>query len=82
MRIVVDTNVRISALISRSGPTDRLYGAWKENRFELVTSQDRLEESQRATRYPRVRKLVDSSAAGTHYNQLSASTRYPPNGQL
>lgn len=73
MRVVLDTNILVSALISRSGPTDRLYVAWKEQRYELVTSRDQLEEFKRVTRYPRVRKLLQPSAAGTLYNQLRES---------
>jgi uncharacterized protein len=73
VRVVLDTNILISALISRSGPTDRLYGAWKEQRYELITSDEQLEEFRRVTRYPGVRKLIEPSAAGTLYNQLRTS---------
>lgn len=73
MRVVLDTNILISALISRSGPTDRLYVAWRDQRYELVTSMEQLEEFQRVTRYPRVKLLIEPSAAGTLYNQLRAS---------
>lgn len=73
MRIVLDTNPLVSALISRSGPTDRLYIAWTKQRYDLVTSNERLDEFRRVTRYPRVKKLIDPSAAGTIYNQLLAS---------
>jgi putative PIN family toxin of toxin-antitoxin system len=73
MRVVLDTNILVSALISRSGPTDRLYLAWKEQRYELVTSIEQLEEFRRVTRYPRVKQLIEPSAAGTLHNQLRAS---------
>ena len=73
MRVVLDTNILVSALISRAGPTDRLYVAWQENRYNLVTSTEQLVEVQRVTRYPRARKLVEPSAAGTLYNQLCAA---------
>jgi putative PIN family toxin of toxin-antitoxin system len=73
VRIVLDTNPLVSALISRSGPTDRLYIAWTKQRYDLVTSNERLDEFRRVTRYPRVKKLIDPSAAGTIYNQLLAS---------
>jgi putative PIN family toxin of toxin-antitoxin system len=73
MRVVLDTNILVSALISRSGPTDRLYVAWKDRRFQLVTSIEQLDEFRRVTRYPRVRKLMDPSAAGVMYNQLRIS---------
>ena len=74
MRIVLDTNLLVSALISRTGPTDRLYVAWTKQRYELVTSNEQLDEFRRVTRYPRVKKLIDPSAAGTLYNQLRASS--------
>jgi hypothetical protein len=73
MRVVLDTNILVSALISRSGPTDRLYVAWKNRRYQLVTSIEQLDEFRRVTRYPRVRKLIDPSAAGVMYNQLRIS---------
>jgi putative PIN family toxin of toxin-antitoxin system len=73
MRVVLDTNILVSALISRSGPTDRLYVAWKNRRYQLVTSIEQLDEFRRVTRYPRVRKLMDPSAAGVMYNQLRIS---------
>jgi uncharacterized protein len=73
MRVVLDTNILVSSLISRSGPTDRLYLAWKEQRFELVTSTEQLEEFRRVTRYPRVKQLIEPSAAGTLHNQLRAA---------
>jgi uncharacterized protein len=73
MRVVLDTNILVSALISRSGPTDRLYVAWKDQRYELVTSIEQLEEFRRVTRYARVKALIEPSAAGALYNQLRAS---------
>jgi putative PIN family toxin of toxin-antitoxin system len=73
MRVILDTNILVSALISRSGPTDRLYSAWKERRYDLVTSNEQLEEFRRVTRYPRVKPLLDPGAAGTMHNQLRLS---------
>lgn len=73
MRVVLDTNILVSALISRSGPTDRLYSVWKDRRYLLVTSNEQLEEFRRVTRYPRVKTLLDPGAAGTMHNQLRAS---------
>jgi len=73
MRVVLDTNILVSALISRSGPTDRLYSEWKDHRYDQVTSIEQLEEFRRVTRYPRVKNLLDPGAAGTMYNQLRSS---------
>lgn len=44
MRIVLDTNVLVSALITRDTPPDRLYIAWKKKQFELLTSDWQLNE--------------------------------------
>ena len=49
---------------------DRLYLAWRDRLFTLVTSDEQLEEFRRVTRYPRVKAHFDSSAAGTLYNEL------------
>jgi len=70
---MLDTNILVSALISRSGPTDRLYSAWKQRRYDLVTNNEQLEELRRVTRYPQVKRLLDPGAAGTMHNPLRDS---------
>lgn len=44
MRVVLDTNILLSALISPHGAPDTIYRAWRAARFELVTSQAQLDE--------------------------------------
>lgn len=56
MRVVVDTNVVISALISRTGAPAHVIDAWLSGRFDWVTSDVLLTELSRAMGYPRVRK--------------------------
>lgn len=70
MLVVLDSNVLISALISTGSPPDRIYRAWREKRFTLVTSKDQLAELRRASRYPRLRKLVPPREFGALINQL------------
>ena len=70
MRVILDTNILCSALITPDGPSDRLYRAWREGRFELLTSEEQLDEFRRVTRYPRLRQYIEPSAAGTMYNEL------------
>ncbi len=43
MKVVLDTNVLISAIFF-SGPPSRILSAWIEDRFELVVSPEILEE--------------------------------------
>jgi putative PIN family toxin of toxin-antitoxin system len=76
MRVVLDTNILVSALISKSGPTDRLYSAWKDHRYALVTSNEQLEEFRRVTRYPRVKTCLiqgPSARCTTNYAHRKSS---------
>jgi uncharacterized protein len=70
MRAVLDTNVLCSALLTPGGLTDRLYRAWREGRFRLLTSDEQLEEFRRVTRYPRLRPFIEPGAAGAMHNEL------------
>ena len=70
MRLVLDTNILVSALIVPGGPADALYQAWRAGRFRLLTSEQQLEEFRRVTRYPKVRKYIRPAAAGTMLNQI------------
>ncbi len=70
MKVVLDTNVLVSALISPRGAPDQIYAAWRERRFELVSCPDQLEEFRRVTRYPKIRVRVGASAAGEMFNGL------------
>jgi predicted nucleic acid-binding protein len=51
MRVILDTNVLLGALISPDGPPDEIYRAWRAARFELVTSVLQLDELRRASHH-------------------------------
>lgn len=70
MRVVLDTNVLISALISPGGWPDILYQAWRTGEFVLISSDDQLDEFRRASRYPRLRRFLQPSAAGAMLNEI------------
>jgi uncharacterized protein len=70
MRVVFDTNILCSALITPGRLADRLYLAWRGRLFTLVTSEEQLEVCRRVTRYPRVRQYIELVAAGTLHNEL------------
>ena len=70
MRVILDTNLLASALITPHGAPDALYRAWRDRRYMLVTSELQLEEFRRITRYPAVRRYIDPAAAGTMHNAL------------
>lgn len=70
MRVVLDTNVLVSALIERGGPPALLIDAWLNGRFTLVTGFAQLDEFARVTRYPKIQKRITRSEAGRLINDL------------
>lgn len=70
MRVVLDTNILLSALISPHGSPDIIYRAWRAARFELVTSTTQLDELRRASRYPKLKAVLQPHHVGTMINNL------------
>lgn len=70
MRVVLDTNILLSALISPHGKPDVIYRAWRSARFEIVTSRLQLDEIRRASRYPKFRAVLQPAKVGTMVNNL------------
>ena len=54
MNVVLDTNVLVSALLSRSGSPAEIVRRWEAGQFEVLLSPVLLLEVERALRYPRV----------------------------
>ena len=57
MRVVIDTNVVVSAFLSTKGASARILALFETEAFALVVSQPILDEYQAALGYERVRKL-------------------------
>jgi putative PIN family toxin of toxin-antitoxin system len=70
MRVVLDTNVLVSALLLKGSQPARLLAQWREGKFVLLTAREQLEELSRVTRYPRIRERVNTSLAGRLLNDL------------
>jgi putative PIN family toxin of toxin-antitoxin system len=70
MRVVLDTNVLLSALIAPHGPPDDIYKAWRLARFELVTSVAQLEELRRVSRYPKLKAILPAHRVGAMVNNM------------
>jgi putative PIN family toxin of toxin-antitoxin system len=56
LRVVLDTNVFVSSLLSTEGPPARLLNAWREGRYMLVTSPQIIAEIVGALESPRISK--------------------------
>ncbi|MBP7338394.1 putative toxin-antitoxin system toxin component, PIN family [Niveispirillum sp.] len=81
MRVILDTNVLLSALISGHGAPDQIYGAWRAARFELVTSEMQLDEVRRASRYPKLKVVLQPHRVGAMINNMQRAlvlTKLPP----
>lgn len=70
MLIGLDSNVLFSALISPHGAPHRIYDAWREGRFELITCREQIDEIRRASRYPKFRKILQPHLVGLMLNHL------------
>lgn len=72
MRVVLDTNVLVSSLISPVGPPAAIYDAWIEGRFILLVSPAQLMELRATLRKPKLSKYVLRSEAGRLVNDVLA----------
>jgi len=73
MRVVLDTNVLLSALLSPHGVSDAIYRAWRKDRFDLVTSIAQIAELRRASRYTKFKDVLQPHRVGTMINNMRRS---------
>ncbi len=76
MRVVVDTNVIISALISPCGAPGQIIAAWHRRQIAVVMSDAMLVEVREAVHYPRVRRRIPLSdeELATVLDELESAT--------
>lgn len=72
MKAVLDPNVLVSAAISPAGTPAELIRRWRTGQFELVHSEELLDELAQVLRYPKLRPYVDSNDAGALIAALRA----------
>jgi putative PIN family toxin of toxin-antitoxin system len=70
VRVVLDTNVLLSALIRIDSKPYKLVHAWLDGRFELISSDAQLEELRRASRYPQLRRYFEPAEIGWLINRI------------
>lgn len=59
MRLVLDTNVIVSGLISPKGPPGQLLARWDEDQpFTLITAEQQFDEILRVASYPKIKSRV------------------------
>jgi putative PIN family toxin of toxin-antitoxin system len=70
VRVVIDTNIFISALLIPTSSAAHLVSLWKEEDFILLTADLQLQEIIRVTRYPKLRERLTPSIVGRLINEI------------
>ncbi len=70
MRLVIDTNILISALLLNNSLPAHLIELWREGLFVFLSSLDQIDELRRVTRYPKIRDRLTPSLAGRLINEV------------
>jgi len=70
MRLVIDTNVLLSAVMSSASPSAQIFALWRSRKFDLLTAAEQIDEIARVTRYPKIRARLAPALAGRLVNRL------------
>lgn len=70
MRLILDTNVLLSALMSPASPSAQILSLWLGCRLTVLTCEEQLDEIARVTRYLRIRARLLPALAGRLINRL------------
>jgi uncharacterized protein len=70
MRVVLDTNIIVSALIAPAGKPAAIIDAWLDGKFTLLTCAAHVDELRATLQKPRVAQLVKPHKAGRLVNQI------------
>jgi len=70
MRVVLDTNILISALMIQTGYPAAIYRAWQERQFTLLTCAEHLDELRATLRKPAIAERIKPYRAGGLVNEM------------
>jgi putative PIN family toxin of toxin-antitoxin system len=70
VRVILDTNVLVSALVTRGTPPDQLYEEWRHGRFALVSCEAQLDELRGVLARPFFQERIKRSEAGRMVNSI------------
>ena len=70
MRVVLDTNILVSALLVKVGHADVIYRAWRDRHFTLLTCTEQLDELRTTLRKPALAARIKPYHAGRMVNEL------------
>lgn len=72
MRLVLDTNILLSALMSSGTPPALLYSAWQRGAFTLVSCESHVEELREVSRREHIRTRILPMEVGRMVNTIRA----------
>lgn len=75
-RVVLDTNIIISALISPNGVSAKIVAAAITHRFEILAHQRLLDEIRMTTAYPKIASRISRTQAGRLINELADAATF------
>jgi uncharacterized protein len=81
VRAVLDPNVLIAALLSRTGAPAQIVSRWLAGAFELVVSEALLAELARALRYSKIRERIAEGEASAFVELLRETGRLAPDAE-
>jgi hypothetical protein len=70
MRVVLDTNILVSALLVQVGHPAAIYRVWQEGYFTLLTCAEQLDELRATLRKPVIAARIKPYKAGHLVNEL------------
>ena len=70
MRVVLDTNILVSALLVHLGHPAAIYRAWQEGHFALLICREQLDELRATLHKPAIAARIKPYQAGRLVNQL------------
>lgn len=70
MRVVIDTNILVSALIAPLGKPAAIIDAWLDGKFTLLTCATHVNELRSTLHKPRVAELIKPYKGGRLVNQI------------
>lgn len=76
MRVVLDTNILLSALLNSGSIPGRVVDVWLHDGFVLLTHPAQLEEFRRVTRRPRFRGRFRPAEAGRLVNVIQDNAEF------
>jgi putative PIN family toxin of toxin-antitoxin system len=70
MRVLLDTNILVSAVLIQGGPPGLIYQAWFQGAFTLLTCEEQIAELRATLRKPAIARRIRPYHSGRMINDL------------